>query len=108
MPCILLLDDIKIEVVEHYISPLGTEQQVPVPVSPVTWPVPSLESLWLGVKPENKVRRMKAFLSCMQAGSDPLITNVSHVPERFLLLCSVLRYAVIKPPTIANYPSTIS
>lgn len=69
----------------------GTDQHLPVRVTPVTWPVPSVESLWLGVKPENKQRRMKAFLSCMNVGSNPLITNTSHVPERFMMICCVLR-----------------
>jgi len=62
-----------------------------VEVTPVQWPVPSIESLWLGVKPENKLRRMKAFFSCMQLGPNPFMTNPNHVPEKFLLICCVLR-----------------
>ena len=74
--------------VEHYLGPLGAQVSHEMKVQPVPWPVPSIESLWLGVKPENKQRRMKAFLSCMNAGSDP---PMSDVPEMYLLICSVLR-----------------
>lgn len=84
-------DDIKISVVEHYLGPLGAEVDHDITVKPVPWPVPSVESLWLGVKPENKLRRIKAFMSCMNVGPNPFMSNTAHVPERFLPICSVLR-----------------
>lgn len=72
-------------------GPLGAEVSYEVKVKPVPWPVPSVESLWLGVKPENKQRRMKAFLSCMRVGSNSFLASQGEVPECYLLICCVLR-----------------
>ena len=85
-------DDITINVVEHYLGPLGADVDHEITVKPVSWPVPSVESLWLGVKPENKMRRMKAFMSCMEVGQNPYMSNTTQVPERFILICTVLRW----------------
>lgn len=86
-----IIDGITVTVVEHYLGPLGSEMKHEVKVKPVLWPVPSIESLWLGVKPENKVRRMKAFLSAMQTGSNPFIANPAAIPEHYLLICCTVR-----------------
>ena len=59
---------------------------------PVDWKTPSIERMWLGTNVEDKTRRLRAFLTCMESDT-PLMLNTQYVPQQLLLLCCVLRYA---------------
>ena len=37
------------------------------------WSVPTLKRLWFGTNLEDKQRRLRAFLSCMNSGSENLL-----------------------------------
>lgn len=58
---------------------------------PVDWKTPSIERMWLGTNVEDKTRRLRAFLTCMESDT-PLMLNTQYVPQQLLLLCCVLRY----------------
>ncbi|ESO82329.1 hypothetical protein LOTGIDRAFT_223375 [Lottia gigantea] len=60
---------------------------------PVEWKTPSVERMWLGQNAEDKNRRLRAFLTCMQSES-PLMLNTNYVPQCLLVMCCVLRYIV--------------
>lgn len=67
------------------------------------WPVPHLQQLWLGREPEDKNRRMRAFLSCMRCDT-PSMLDQSLVPHYALVMCCVLRYLVQFPtPLLRRY-----
>lgn len=67
------------------------------------WPVPHLQQLWLGREPEDKNRRMRAFLSCMRCDT-PSMLDQSLVPHHALIMCCVLRYLVQFPtPLLRRY-----
>ncbi|WAR26221.1 F120A-like protein [Mya arenaria] len=58
---------------------------------PVDWKTPSIERMWLGQQPDDKTRRLRAFLTCMHSDT-PLMLNTNYVPQHLLVLCCVLRY----------------
>lgn len=60
------------------------------------WSVPTIQRLWFGMAFEDKVRRMKAFLTVMRSDA-PLILNRTYVPQRMLVMACVLRYIVTNP-----------
>lgn len=55
------------------------------------WAVPTLQRLWFGSGVDDKRRRMRALLSCLNSDT-PLILNTSYVPQHLLILACVLRY----------------
>jgi hypothetical protein len=55
------------------------------------WSVPTLKRLWFGTNLEDKQRRLRAFLSCLNSDTT-LMMNTNHVPQHLLLMCCVLRY----------------
>lgn len=57
---------------------------------PVDWKTPSIERMWLGTNVDDKTRRLRAFLTCMESDT-PLMLNTQYVPQQLLLLCCVLR-----------------
>lgn len=65
----------------------------PEMVSPKTcqWSVPTVKRLWFGTTIEDKQRRLRAFLSCLNSDI-PLMMNTGNVPQHLLLMCCVLRY----------------
>jgi hypothetical protein len=58
---------------------------------PVDWKTPSIERMWLGQQVDDKTRRLRAFLTCMESDT-PLMLNTQYVPQQLLILCCVLRY----------------
>lgn len=60
------------------------------------WRVPPLQQLWLGREPEDKNRRMRAFLSCLRCDT-PSMLNQQLVPRPALIMCCVLRYLMQYP-----------
>ncbi|XP_013779600.1 constitutive coactivator of PPAR-gamma-like protein 1 homolog isoform X2 [Limulus polyphemus] len=62
-----------------------------VPAVSLGWAVPTIQRLWFGVSPDEKKRRMRAFLTCMRSDS-PLMLNTAYVPQHMLIMCCVLRY----------------
>ncbi|KAK3608099.1 hypothetical protein CHS0354_004756 [Potamilus streckersoni] len=62
-----------------------------VMAKPVNWKTPSIERMWLGQQPDDKTRRLRAFLTCLQSDT-PLMLNTQYVPQHLLILCCVLRY----------------
>lgn len=62
---------------------------------PVDWKTPSIERMWLGTNVEDKTRRLRAFLTCMESDT-PLMLNTQYVPQQLLLLCCVLRYILTR------------
>ena len=71
------------------------------------WPVPTVQRLWFGAAPEDKQRRLRAFLSVMGA-DNPLMLQTSHVPQHLLLMATVLRYImrqsnVLRKPELDSF-----
>ncbi|KAF7279184.1 hypothetical protein GWI33_007593 [Rhynchophorus ferrugineus] len=62
-----------------------------VKAEPLPWAVPTLQRLWFGPALDDKRRRMRAFLSCLNADT-PLILNTAYVPQHMLIMACVLRY----------------
>ncbi|XP_045164687.2 constitutive coactivator of PPAR-gamma-like protein 1 homolog isoform X2 [Mercenaria mercenaria] len=62
-----------------------------VMAKPVEWKTPSIERMWLGQQPEDKTRRLRAFLTVMHSDT-PLMLNTNYVPQHLLILSCVLRY----------------
>ncbi|XP_076310626.1 constitutive coactivator of PPAR-gamma-like protein 1 homolog isoform X2 [Tachypleus tridentatus] len=62
-----------------------------VPAMSLGWAVPTIQRLWFGASPDEKKRRMRAFLTCMRSDF-PLMLNTSYVPQHMLIMCCVLRY----------------
>lgn len=58
---------------------------------PVDWKTPSIERMWLGQLPDDKTRRLRAFLTIMHSDA-PSMLNTSYVPQHLLMMCCVLRY----------------
>lgn len=103
MTCIVLFglfvapDFKKFEVpVKEWIIRRGTTkiQCEMVTAYPVDWKTPSIERMWLGTNVEDKTRRLRAFLTCMESDT-PLMLNTQYVPQQLLLLCCVLRYSCV-------------
>jgi len=53
--------------------------------------LPTVKRLWFGTNLEDKQRRLRAFLSCLNSDI-PLMMNTGNVPQHLLLMCCVLRY----------------
>ncbi|XP_039264685.2 constitutive coactivator of PPAR-gamma-like protein 1 homolog [Styela clava] len=67
------------------------------------WQVPPLQQLWLGREPEDKNRRMRAFLSCVRCDT-PSMLNQNFVPRHALFMCCILRYLMQFPtPLLRRY-----
>lgn len=62
-----------------------------VKADPLPWAVPTLHRLWFGPSIDDKRRRMRALLSCLNSDV-PLILNTSYVPQHMLVMACVLRY----------------
>lgn len=62
-----------------------------VKAEPLPWAVPTLQRLWFGPAVDDKRRRMRAFLSCLNSDT-PLILNTAYVPQHMLIMACVLRY----------------
>ncbi|XP_025831236.1 constitutive coactivator of PPAR-gamma-like protein 1 isoform X2 [Agrilus planipennis] len=62
-----------------------------VKADPLPWAVPTLNRLWFGPSLDDKRRRMRALLSCLNSDT-PLILNTSYVPQHMLVMACVLRY----------------
>lgn len=62
---------------------------------PVDWKTPSIERMWLGTNVDDKTRRLRAFLTCMESDT-PLMLNTQYVPQQLLLLCCVLRFILTR------------
>ncbi|XP_013781328.1 constitutive coactivator of PPAR-gamma-like protein 1 homolog [Limulus polyphemus] len=62
-----------------------------VPAVPLGWAVPTVQRLWCGTAPDEKKRRLRAFLTCMHSDT-PLMLNTAYVQQHLLVLCCVLRY----------------
>lgn len=62
-----------------------------VKAEPLPWAVPTLQRLWFGPSMDDKRRRMRALLSCLNSDS-PLILNTAYVPQHMLIMACVLRY----------------
>lgn len=62
-----------------------------VKAEPLPWAVPTLHRLWFGPSVDDKRRRMRALLSCLNSDT-PLILNTSYVPQHMLVLACILRY----------------
>ncbi|XP_048522814.1 constitutive coactivator of PPAR-gamma-like protein 1 isoform X2 [Dendroctonus ponderosae] len=70
-------------------NPYQTPEQVKAELLP--WAVPTLQRLWFGPAVDDKRRRMRAFLSCLNSDT-PLILNTAYVPQHMLIMACVLRY----------------
>uniref|UniRef100_A0A2R5LND0 Putative glycine rich protein n=1 Tax=Ornithodoros turicata TaxID=34597 RepID=A0A2R5LND0_9ACAR len=57
----------------------------------LSWPVPTVQRLWLGPSLDDKKCRLRAFLTCMRSDV-PLMLNTAYVPQHLLIMCCVLRY----------------
>ncbi|XP_050534475.1 constitutive coactivator of PPAR-gamma-like protein 1 homolog isoform X2 [Daktulosphaira vitifoliae] len=62
-----------------------------VNAEPLGWGVPTVHRLWFGTTPEDNIRRLRAFLTCMRSDT-PLMYNTDYVPQHTLIIASVLRY----------------
>ncbi|VEN34973.1 unnamed protein product [Callosobruchus maculatus] len=62
-----------------------------VKAEPLPWAVPTLQRLWFGPSVDDKRRRMRALLSCLNSDT-PLILNTAYVPQHMLIMACVLRY----------------
>ena len=72
------------------------ETPVPTLAVKLDWPAPTVHKLWFGDKPDDQARRFRCFLSCL-ASDSPLMLRANFVPQRLLILATVLRYLVSHP-----------
>ncbi|VVC24650.1 PIN domain-like [Cinara cedri] len=99
----------------HYLAKSNSSQKVELPViqirewirdktniykhyhlvkaEPLGWGVPTVHRLWFGTTPEDNIRRLRAFLTCMRSDT-PLMYNTDYVPQHTLIIASVLRYII--------------
>lgn len=61
-----------------------------VRAEPLGWAVPTIQRLWFGSTVDDKRRRLRAFLTCLNSDSS-LMLNPSYVPQHMLILACVLR-----------------
>uniref|UniRef100_A0A915KGJ0 Uncharacterized protein n=1 Tax=Romanomermis culicivorax TaxID=13658 RepID=A0A915KGJ0_ROMCU len=54
--------------------------------------IATVQRLWFGQQPEDKKKRLLAFLNCMCCESNPLLLDTKYVPQHLLLFACVLRY----------------
>lgn len=80
-------------VVKEWIYSRSNPYQYPeeVKAEPLSWAVPTLQRLWFGPSVDDKRRRMRALLSCLNSDT-PLILNTAYVPQHMLIMACVLRY----------------
>ncbi|XP_057658956.1 constitutive coactivator of PPAR-gamma-like protein 1 homolog isoform X1 [Diorhabda carinulata] len=80
-------------VVKEWIYSRSNPYQRPeeVKAEPLPWAVPTLQRLWFGPSVDDKRRRMRALLSCLNSDT-PLILNTAYVPQHMLIMACVLRY----------------
>ncbi|KAF5284298.1 hypothetical protein FQA39_LY04591 [Lamprigera yunnana] len=80
-------------VVKEWVYSRSNPYQNPelVKADPLPWAVPTLHRLWFGPGLDDKRRRMRALLSCLNSDT-PLILNTSYVPQHMLVMACVLRY----------------
>ncbi|XP_008198021.1 constitutive coactivator of PPAR-gamma-like protein 1 isoform X2 [Tribolium castaneum] len=80
-------------VVKEWIYSRSNPYQCPeeVKAEPLPWAVPTLQRLWFGPALDDKRRRMRALLSCLNSDT-PLILNTGYVPQHMLIMACVLRY----------------
>ncbi|XP_060533756.1 constitutive coactivator of PPAR-gamma-like protein 1 [Cylas formicarius] len=80
-------------VVKEWIYSRSNPYQFPeeIRAEPLPWAVPTLQRLWFGPSVDDKRRRMRAFLSCLNSDT-PLILNTAYVPQHMLIMACVLRY----------------
>ncbi|CAH0555885.1 unnamed protein product [Brassicogethes aeneus] len=69
------------------------QKPVEIKAEPLPWAVPTLQRLWFGPSVDDKRRRMRALLSCLNSDT-PLILNTDHVPHHMLMMACVLRYVM--------------
>lgn len=62
-----------------------------IKAEPLGWGVPTVHRLWFGTTPEDNIRRLRAFLTCMRSDT-PLMYNTDYVPQHTLIIACVLRY----------------
>lgn len=82
-----------ISVVKEWCYSRSNPYQHPIEVKaePLPWAVPTLQRLWFGPAVDDKRRRMRALLSCLNSDT-PLILNTGYVPQHMLIMACVLRY----------------
>ncbi|KAF2900525.1 hypothetical protein ILUMI_05657, partial [Ignelater luminosus] len=80
-------------VVKEWVYSRSNPYQTPelIKAEPLPWAVPTLHRLWFGPSVDDKRRRMRALLSCLNSDT-PLILNTSYVPQHMLVMACVLRY----------------
>lgn len=80
-------------IVKEWIYSRSNPYQKPeeVKADPLPWAVPTLQRLWFGPAVDDKRRRMRALLSCLNSDT-PLVLNTAYVPQHMLLMACVLRY----------------
>lgn len=80
-------------IVKEWIYSRSNPYQYPeeVKAEPLPWAVPTLQRLWFGPALDDKRRRMRALLSCLNSDT-PLILNTGYVPQHMLIMACVLRY----------------
>ncbi|CAG9857498.1 unnamed protein product [Phyllotreta striolata] len=80
-------------IVKEWIHSRSNPYQCPeeVKAEPLPWAVPTLQRLWFGPSVDDKRRRMRALLSCLNSDM-PLILNTAYVPQHMLIMACVLRY----------------
>lgn len=80
-------------IVKEWIYSRSNPYQCPeeVKADPLPWAVPTLQRLWFGPSVDDKRRRMRALLSCLNSDT-PLILNTAYVPQHMLMMACVLRY----------------
>lgn len=80
-------------ILKEWVYSRANPYQTPVLVKadPLPWAVPTLHRLWFGPGVDDKRRRMRALLSCLNSDT-PLILNTSYVPQHMLVMACVLRY----------------
>ncbi|KAF5305237.1 hypothetical protein FQR65_LT07776 [Abscondita terminalis] len=88
-------------IVKEWVYSRANPYQTPelVKADPLPWAVPTLHRLWFGPGLDDKRRRMRALLSCLNSDT-PLILNTSYVPQHMLVMACVLRYIMSQPKPI--------
>lgn len=88
-------------IVKEWVYSRSNPYQTPelVKADPLPWAVPTLHRLWFGPGLDDKRRRMRALLSCLNSDT-PLILNTSYVPQHMLVMACVLRYIMSQPKPI--------
>ncbi|KAK5644660.1 hypothetical protein RI129_005960 [Pyrocoelia pectoralis] len=88
-------------VLKEWVYSRANPYQTPefVKADPLPWAVPTLHRLWFGPGLDDKRRRMRALLSCLNSDT-PLILNTSYVPQHMLVMACVLRFIMSQSKAI--------